>query len=111
VLIHYAEVKGSRVEVPADGLLGYYERRRAKPPSVPSRIQGGPAVFGSGMPLGQSANWFGWPATEIILTSVQLVNAPTYAGPQGRSGCRGCRESAGWREPTIPSCGQVKLQV
>ena len=48
-------------------------RRGMKPPSVPIRIQSGPFVNGSGMPLGVSAYWFaGATLTGTILTSVQF---------------------------------------
>jgi hypothetical protein len=53
-----------------------------KPPSVPIMIQSGPLFAGSGMPLGQSAYWFGAPATETIATSVQSVGGTALTPSQ-----------------------------
>src|SRR5512146_2362734 len=58
------------------GCCGMTTGAGVKPPSVPIWIHDGPAVVGSGMPLGVSPYWLaGLTLTGTILTSVQLATA------------------------------------
>ena len=79
-------------------VLGTTSGAGMKPPSLPIMIQSGPLVAGSGMPLGQSAYWFGAPATGTILTSVQLPTG-TAASPSQST------------VPVVPGVGGVVLSA